>query len=326
VKRLSAPGSRSLTWAENSLVDWVGGGRKLFLDGTIGERAVRYGYRFDAAIACENYAVIYERLGTKGLMLENGKILREINRSYYQADVYEYPIALFKGPDGRTVIAHCPEEYNRIELEDVRTGKRLTNSAGRDPSDFFHSRLRASSDGSLLLSAGWVWHPWNDCAVFDVEAAMLDSSTLDRSMPMPKIDFEIVAAEFVSNDRLLIATSGESLGGETEENASGPNKLLVIDVRTAAILSSVPVSELMGSLMPIDEQVTIGFHTYPKLVSLKTGDVLKRWKTVKSGNQMSSIVFNDVDIPPIAIDPSHRRFAVADEHGVWVVHIDDPEF
>jgi hypothetical protein len=47
---------------------------------------VRYGYRFDAATASPDgrFAVIYERLGTKGLLLDDGQIVRELDRSFYQ--------------------------------------------------------------------------------------------------------------------------------------------------------------------------------------------------------------------------------------------------
>jgi hypothetical protein len=47
------------------------------------------------------FAVIYTRLGTKGLVLHRGKIIREINRSFYHADVYEYPIGLAALKNGR---------------------------------------------------------------------------------------------------------------------------------------------------------------------------------------------------------------------------------
>ena len=44
-------------------------------------------YRFDAACVSPSggYAVIYERLGTKGLLLRDGVIVREIDRSFYHA-------------------------------------------------------------------------------------------------------------------------------------------------------------------------------------------------------------------------------------------------
>lgn len=324
MQRLSAPGIRSILWADDRLIDCVGG-FELRLDGTFTNPVIGYGYRFDAVAGYENFVVIYERLGTKGLVLNNGKLVREINRSYYCADVYEYPIAIFKSPSGRILLAHCPDEYNRIEFEDIQTGERISNSGERKPDDFFHSRLRVNPDASLLLSAGWVWHPWSDFALFDVGAAILDSSKLDRPMWPPRLNYEVEAAEFISRDRLLVATSDESLDDEAVEGSVGPNSLAVVDAWSGHIVSSVRTSEPIGSLMPIDEEIAVGFHTYPKLFSLKTGEVIKRWKGIESGNQSSSIIWNGVHVPPIATDRDRRRFAVAGKDFVLVVNIDEPD-
>jgi hypothetical protein len=155
----TATGIRSLCWRGEELVDWVGGCRAFALDGRERPSSVHYAYRFDAATASPDgrYAVIYEQLGTKGLLLHDGKCIREINRSYYHADAYEYPVALFRDPGGRLLLAHCPEDYCRIDLEEAETGRLLTASAGRKLEDFFHSRLTASPrvDRSALGPPGW---------------------------------------------------------------------------------------------------------------------------------------------------------------------------
>src|SRR5260221_11033383 len=107
---LTAYAIRTLCWSGDTLVDWENGLR-ISLDGTRSDRQWGYGYRFDRAVMSPSgrYAVIYEQRGTKGLGLEEGRPLREINRSYYHADVFEYPIARFTLPGGRRVIAHGPE-------------------------------------------------------------------------------------------------------------------------------------------------------------------------------------------------------------------------
>jgi hypothetical protein len=89
----NATGIRSLCWRGDELVDWVGGGRAFAADGTERPARVIYGYRFDAATASPDgrFAVIYERLGTKGLLLHDGRIVRELDRSFYHAAAYEYP-------------------------------------------------------------------------------------------------------------------------------------------------------------------------------------------------------------------------------------------
>jgi hypothetical protein len=56
----------------------------------------------------------------------DGGLIRELGRSYYHADAYRYPLALFTLPDGRTGLVHCPAAYNRLEIEDALTGAPLT--------------------------------------------------------------------------------------------------------------------------------------------------------------------------------------------------------
>jgi hypothetical protein len=183
----NATGIRSLCWRGDQLVDWVGGGRAFAPDGTETPARVSYGYRFDAATASPDgrFAVIYERLGTKGLLLHDGRILREIDRSFSHAEAYEYPVALFNDPDGRLLLAHCPGNYGRIELEEAESGRPLIASADRKPSDFFHSRLAASPHGKRLLSAGWVWHPLSVVVCFDVAQASQTRITLMTSITCP---------------------------------------------------------------------------------------------------------------------------------------------
>jgi hypothetical protein len=67
----NAAGIRSLCWRGDQLIDWVSGGRVFAADGTEQPAKVRYAYRFDTATASPDgrFAVINEKLGTKGLLL-----------------------------------------------------------------------------------------------------------------------------------------------------------------------------------------------------------------------------------------------------------------
>jgi hypothetical protein len=126
-----ATGIRSLCWRGDELVDWMGGGRAFAPDGSDQRTSVNYAYHFDAATASPDgrVAVIYERLGAKGVVLKNGETLRQIDRSFYHANAYEYPVALFHEPGGRLLLAHCPKRYCAIELEEAETGRPLTATA-----------------------------------------------------------------------------------------------------------------------------------------------------------------------------------------------------
>src|SRR3954468_8980867 len=88
---------RSLCWDGETLVDWVDGGTRYSLSGKQTKARVYFAYRFDRAVLSPNreFAVLYEVLGTKGLIVHGNDEPREINRSYYHATAYEYPIALF---------------------------------------------------------------------------------------------------------------------------------------------------------------------------------------------------------------------------------------
>src|SRR5689334_18040867 len=92
---------RSLCWQGDSLVDWVSGGILYHLDGQNQGSSYYYSYRFDKAVSLaeSSFAAIFEEYGTKGLILREGRIVRELNRSFYHANSYEYPIALFRLPD-----------------------------------------------------------------------------------------------------------------------------------------------------------------------------------------------------------------------------------
>ena len=119
---------QSLCWSNDELVDWVGGGHRYNLNGDIFRANVNYAYEFDYAVVSPDcqYSALLTRLGTKGLILKNGKIIREINRSFYQASVYEYPFTFMRLPGGEMAIAHCPNEYCEVEIEEVESGERLT--------------------------------------------------------------------------------------------------------------------------------------------------------------------------------------------------------
>src|ERR1700753_2940549 len=85
---IPATNVHSLTWHKDVLLDWVSGNVQYDLDGSKKGPSVAFGYRFDAATMSPSgkYTAIYERLGTKAIILGPNDLFREINRSYYHAD------------------------------------------------------------------------------------------------------------------------------------------------------------------------------------------------------------------------------------------------
>lgn len=179
---LEASYLRSLSWRGETLIDSLGGGIVYHLDGRVDRGSILrgYAYPFDSVVSCDRFAVLYQSLGTKGLLidLDAQSDVRELNRSYYHATDYDYPITLFRLPDGRVAIAHCPDAYCTLEIEVAETGERLTRREAKSD-DIFHTRLVASLDGRYLAENAWVWQPWNIVAAFDVEASLADPSLLD---------------------------------------------------------------------------------------------------------------------------------------------------
>lgn len=123
---------RSLVWQGDELVDRIGAARWLE-DGSPIMLGGRFPYTFDRALASPSglYGALYAERQTKGLLVSDGSMAREIDRSYCHADDYAYPIALGRLCDGREVIAHCPKVYDRLEIDTLDKGKRLTRRRGK---------------------------------------------------------------------------------------------------------------------------------------------------------------------------------------------------
>jgi hypothetical protein len=333
---IPAKNIRSLCFRGDQLVDWVGGARVFTLDGVEHRAGINFAFRFDATISSNDgrYAVIYERLGTKALLLEqSGKLIRELNRSFYCADDYEYPVHLFRLPDGRDVLAHCPEEYNRIEIDEIATGRRLTGSATREPQDFFHSRLASNPSATRLLSAGWVWHPWDAVVYFDVATALSDPPHLDALTLHAPAAFNVNLAEessacWLSDDQVAVGSSAqEESAKQAAEHVGtvrlGTSSVAVFDVPSRRYVRSFRLAEPPGTMMRVDDTHVVSFFRYPKVISLATGEVVREWKELETGTQTSSICHHvSPSIPPMALDPMRRRFAVADSDAIHVVTLE----
>jgi hypothetical protein len=316
--------ARSLFWCDDALVDSVAGNVEFRFDGTATHPCVNWAYRFDAAVRSVSgrYVVIYEKLGTKALLTCDGRILRELNRSFYCANAYEFPVAFAVLPDQREVLIHCPDEYNRIEIEDIATGDRLTGSLDRNPADFFHSRLAVSDNGRWLLSAGWIWHPVDAVRCFDLHAAISNPAVLD-STEIPDLgeSCEVNSAVFLGEDRLLLA-SGPDAQDFRDNGHEGltPGHLAVFNLKANRFENMVAVDGVMGTMMPVGTDYVVSFYDYPKLIDRRSGEIVVAWPDIEAGEQNSSIVRHlNNPVPAIALDPENWRFAVARADRITVI-------
>jgi hypothetical protein len=315
---------RSLHWAGDSLVDYVSGGQMVNGDGTYSDRRVNWAFGFDRVVVSPSgrVQILYLEFGTKAIVTAGFKVVRELNRSFYCSDSYEYPICVFALADGREVIAHCPDEYNRLELEELDSGTRLTSRTGLSP-DVFHSRLQASPDGGHILSAGWVWHPYGVAQLFDVDAALNRPTSLDGHSPLTAfpLNAEVEAACWLGNDKVVISTTPEEALGTSDSSELQPNQVGVWSIAERSWVSRFTPQARVGTMHELDGMI-LSLFGHPKLLDPGSGQVVIEWPEIDTGRRNSSIRSRDDAQPPaVAVDSSGRRFAVAEDTDVVIVDI-----
>lgn len=311
---------QTICWVDNTIVDYASAGKKYTLDGQVKEL---YNYTFgfgDTAITSSDgqYAFIYQKLGTKGLLLKNGDILREINRSYYCAEVYEYPAA-FVTIDNRTFLVHCPMKYCRLDFEDVETGQIVTDDQDRNPSDYFHSRLEISPNGKYLMSKGWFWHPWNDIRLFDIRKCFDSPEELDKSEIYPNVGTEICTASFIDENKVLIGSSDEEeMNDELLENL--PQKHIAIwDIELNQISKPIKIQSEFGNLFAINEKFAWDLFKFPKIIDLETGEIVDKDESLASGLQKSSIIHHIDKLPKVAFNRQTKQIAITKDENIEIL-------
>jgi hypothetical protein len=310
---INTNGTLTICWFNNAIVDIVCGGKIYYLDGKIEEKLkYHFGATFDSSIISDNgvYAFIYKKTGTKGLLLKNGEIVREINRSYYLAEDYEYPAVFLTLNNGETYLIHCPEKYCRIDFENVETGEIVTNIPDREPSDFFHSRFEISSNNKFLLSKGWVWHPLSIITVFDIEECFKNPLLLDNPENSPNVGTEINTACFVSENEILIGSSEEEPYNDELAEVLPQNSIAIWNVETKEISKPTRLNFEFGNLFAVDKNYTWDLYKYPKLINIASGEIIYEDKETFSGEQNSSIIGYLENQPKIAYDRKTKNIAI----------------
>lgn len=239
----------------------------------------------------------------------------------------EYPVVLFALPDGRNLIVHCPEKYNKLEIEDAETGERLTQRSS-ETVDFFQSRLRVSSDGKHLMSADWMWHPFDYVLLYETEQVLAEPALLDAgpNWSLVATGTEIPNAAFAENGTAIFAGADayydEGDQDEEEKNAFvlRPNQIGRYSLSEKRFLTVASLEELIGTLMPVTDFV-VSFYEHPKLIEVATGSIVACWPELKTGKQNSSIIHHIETLPPLALDAPNKRFAVADSEEITIIQL-----
>ena len=252
------------------------------------------------------------------MLLKNGELFREINRTSYQSAVYEFPAA-FLNYNNRTYLIHCPIEYCRLDIEDAETGEIMTNKVEREPVDFFHSRLEVSLDHQFILSKGWYWHPWDGIKLFDVEACMRNPRLLDEGVSPPDVGTEISSASFINEEEILVyATMEEAMEEELEEPIP-QGHLAIWNIQTNTINNAVKVEGNCGNFFAIDHKKCWDLLGYPKQISLENGAVIDKEESIFSGKQASSIIHHLGLLPKIAYNQKSKQIAIAHENKIEIL-------
>ncbi|BAU52252.1 hypothetical protein [Mucilaginibacter gotjawali] len=310
-KTITAGFLSTICWLDTAVVDWASAGQLYSLDGKEKQLGkYHYGYNFDSSIVSSDgqYAFIYKKLETKGLLLKNGELLREINRSYYYADVYEYPAA-FVTVNYKTYLVHCPLEYSRLDFEDVETGELITDIPGRKPSYVFHSRLEINAPNTFLMSKGWCWHPTDVVQVFNIDACINNPLLLDKSILSPNIDVEVCTASFINDSKIMIGTSDEAYD---DENLNLPLKHVGIwDIGLNEVTNFVKIKGEFGNLYPINDKFSWDTFKFPKIINLDNGEIVDKDESIYSGEQNSSMIGHDsLKYPQIVFNKQTKQLAI----------------
>ena len=317
-QEIAWPSATTFVWDQDELVDVTTSERRK-LDGSRSQPTSIIGYEFDRAISLRHagvfWTVAYTNRATKAVLLKNGQVHRELNRSFYCADDYDYPITIAANHADRVVVTHCPQHFDLLEVEDAESGETLLKIKSKLME--FHSRLAMSADGRYLLDAGWFWHPWCGACVFDLNHASDSSSANLESAPFSSTN-EIDSAAFLGNTHLVVSSAPEDSGGTPHPNDLLPKQLGVWSLADRRWESKVDLSEPTGIIMPWNEWI-VSFYDHPKLVERATGRIVHRWDQVFSGKQVGPIDLGNPPPPPMAIDWQRGRFAVADSTKITVV-------
>ena len=322
--RFGNTGAQTLTWVGDDLVDWVSG--RVFRSGEktdFAEGSVPY--KFDSVLTVPDGKgyVLYERLGTKALLLYEGRIVREFNRSYYQAGTYDYPICTSQLENGRQILAHCPEVYSRLEIEDLFTGESLTSRVTESP-DFFHSRLQISPDKKWVLSAGWQWNPIDALKVFALDKVMTEPELLDAE-PAFKIlnpDLEVQSAVFTPDSNILIVTADEDDYEELEDDET------FYGMKAGQVALFSPAQKKMlwtqnwttpPGRIEVAGLWALCLYEHPRLYRWSDWTFIHEWPHLKTGKQNSSIATIGSQSPATSFQLDRGRFAISSSDGITVV-------
>lgn len=283
---------------------------------------------YDRAVTSPSgrWTVVYGERGTRGLLLDGRRVVRELRRDDEQADAFDYPVGLGELPDGREVLVHCPERYDLLLIEDVATGERLAAGSREEMSNLFHSRPAVSPGGRWLMTAGWVWHPAAICDVHDLDRVLTDASVLDADGILDLLSLshaEVDSACWLDGDRLAVVAGDIGWYPEMDDESGegrgqGPRQLGVWSCSSATWLHRHDIPGPFGAILGCGEAV-LALYGYPRLYDIRTGELVARWPRLATSRQEGPYGVTHIPTPVAAVHPDGTRVALAVESGIAVI-------
>ncbi len=318
---------KSLSWYGDQLIDIVGGHVLIDFDGNVSDPRIGYsGFPFDGIImsSCSKYAVIFETFGTKGLLLEDLKAIREINRSYYCSRSFEFPVSFLERKGQPPLLVYCPDQYNVLEVEEFHSGQRLGVNSNREPEDFFFSRFVMSPDSQHFINLGWQWHPVELSRLFSVSNLLSDVSYADKGDELRWFQlmehdndgwYRIPTACFIDSKTICIYTTN------LEANP-GEGSLDLVDIKTNKILRRVETDILMGMIYPLSSSHVLNLNGEISIVNLVTGQIDYKVEGVSAPNRDSVIGSSKDMFPLMAYKRDKRRLAVTNDKQLHILEFE----
>ena len=77
-------------------------------------------------------------------------------------------------------------------------------------------------------------------------------------------------------------------------------------------------------MMAVGDEYLLSLHGHPKLIHLPSNEIVGSWPQIHSGTQVSSILTDQSRVPPpMALDPTNRRCAIAGKDRIHVLQFDE---
>ena len=134
---------------------------------------------------------------------------------------------------------------------------------------------------------------------------------------------EINSACFAGSSRLIVASNPEKGDlGDDDPKTLRSGHLGTWNLNTMQFDHLSPYNEIAGTMMAVGPDHIVSFFKHPKIVELGTGKIIHRWPAIDSGAQSSCLLMDQANLPPpIALDPTNRRFAIAADREITVIEI-----